>query len=109
MTKPFIIKCVDCKKEFNENDLTYKRICDVCRKQRQINAKKRLRADNKISEYCVTCKFCKNDFLSYSKTRKYCSDTCRQKYHNIPDIIKYTEKSIDKLTMRVQHLRIILG
>lgn len=35
MTKPFIIKCVDCKKDFDEKDLTYKRRCTPCRIAKQ--------------------------------------------------------------------------
>ncbi len=108
MTKPFIIKCVDCKKDFDEKDLTYKRRCTPCRIAKQKRERKRLRGDNKIIEHAIICKLCKTNFISYSKQRKYCSDTCRIKYHNIPDDIKRTEERIVRLRSKVERLRSLL-
>ena len=108
MSDPFMIKCVMCKGEFDETLLSSKRMCDPCTIQKQIDKKKRLRGDNKISEYVITCKMCKNNFISYSVQRMYCSHTCRSKYHNIPDMILATEEHIDRLVLKLENLRSIL-
>ena len=108
MSKPFIIKCVDCKKDFDEKDLTYKRRCTPCRIEKQQRERKRLRGDNKVTEWTIVCKMCKKNFLAYSKQRKYCSHTCRIKFHNIPDDIERIEERIDKLVLRLEMFRSLI-
>jgi hypothetical protein len=108
LAKPFIIKCVDCKKDFDEKDLTYKRRCTPCRITKQTKERKRLRGDNKVTEWSINCKMCKKDFFSYSKQRMYCSNTCRTKFHNIPDDIKRTEDRIDRLVLKLEHFKSLI-
>ena len=108
MSQPFIIKCVKCKGEFDETLLTAKRVCTPCMDKRYEDKRqelKRKRAENHISEYVINCKFCKNDFMSNSKQRMYCSDTCRSKFWNIPKDIIRSEEHIDRLILRIEHLR----
>ena len=110
MREPFMIKCVMCKGEFDETLLSSKRMCDPCTIQKQIdNASKKYRKQThgKI-DVSITCKSCKKNFLAYTKARMYCSDTCRNKYHNIPDMIEATEEHIDRLVLKLERLRSIL-
>tara|TARA_R110002074_G_scaffold16775_6_gene55827 strand:+ start:518 stop:856 length:339 start_codon:yes stop_codon:yes gene_type:complete len=108
MSQPFIIKCVKCKGEFDETLLTAKRVCTPCMDKRHEDKRqelKRKRAENHISEYVINCKFCKNDFMCNSKQRMYCSRTCCTKFWNIPKDITRTEAHIDRLILKVEHLR----
>lgn len=111
LTKPFIIKCVKCKDEFDETSGTYRRICPPCMSQekedrRIILAKER--NENKVLEHVINCKYCKNNFLAKSRQRMYCSDTCRTKYHNIPDDIQRTEDRIDRLVLKLEHFKSLI-
>ena len=108
MSEPFIIKCVDCKGDFDEKDLTYKRRCNSCRIAKQKKERKRLRGDNKVTEWSITCKMCKKNFMAYSKQRIYCSRTCCTKFHNIPDDIERIEARIDKLVLRLAIFRSLI-
>ena len=108
MSQPFIIKCVKCKGEFDETLLTAKRVCTPCMDKRHEDKRqelKRKRAENRISEYVINCKFCKNDFISKTRQKMYCSDTCRSKFWNIPKDIIRSEEHIDRLILKVEHLR----
>ena len=108
MSQPFIIKCIVCKGNFDETLLTVKRVCSSCMDKRHEEKKlesKRIRAGNRISEYVINCKFCKNDFMSNSKQRMYCSRTCCTKFWNIPKDITRTEAHIDRLILKIEHLR----
>ena len=108
MSQPFIIKCVVCKGNFDETLLTVKRVCSSCMDKRHKEKKlesKRIRAGNRISEYVINCKFCKNDFMCSSKQKMYCSDTCRSKFWTIPKDITRTEAHIDRLILKIEHLR----
>ena len=112
MSQPFIIKCVVCKGNFDETLLTAKRVCTPCMVKKHENKRletKKTRAANHISEYMITCKFCKNDFMSYSKQRMYCSNTCSSKFWNIPKDIVRTEAHIDRLVLRIEHLRSLVS
>ena len=74
MSEPFIIKCTVCKGNFDETLLTAKRVCTPCMDKRHEGKRqelKRKRAENRISEHVITCKFCKNDFISYSLQKIY--------------------------------------
>lgn len=108
MAEPFIIKCVKCKGNFDETLLTAKRVCTPCMDKRHEDKRqelKRKRAENRISEYVINCKFCKNDFISKTRQKMYCSDTCRSKFWNIPKDIIRSEEHIDRLILRIEHLR----
>ena len=108
MSEPFIIKCVKCKGNFDETLLTAKRVCTPCMDKRHEDKRqelKRKRAENHISEYVINCKFCKNDFISKTRQKMYCSDTCRSKFWNIPKDIIRSEEHIDRLILRIEHLR----
>ena len=108
LAEPFIIKCVKCKGNFDETLLTAKRVCTPCMDKRHEDKRqelKRKRAENRISEYVINCKFCKNDFISKTRQKMYCSDTCRSKFWNIPKDIIRTEEHIDRLILKVEHLR----
>ena len=110
MREPFMIKCVMCKGEFDETLLSSKRMCDPCTIQKQIdNAKKKYRKQTHGEiDVSITCKYCKKNFLAYTKARIYCSDTCRNKWHNIPDMIEATEEHIDRLILKLEMLRSII-
>ena len=110
MRDPFMIKCVMCKGEFDETLLSSKRMCDPCTIQKQIdNAKKKYRKQTHGErDVSITCKYCKKNFLAYTKARIYCSDTCRNKWHNIPDMIEATEEHIERLVLKLEKLRSIL-
>jgi len=108
LAEPFIIKCVKCKGNFDETLLTAKRVCTPCMDKRHEDKRqelKRKRAENRISEYVINCKFCKNDFISKTRQKMYCSDTCRSKFWNIPKDIIRSEEHIDRLILRIEHLR----
>ena len=108
MSEPFIIKCTVCKGNFDETLLTAKRVCTPCMDKRHEDKRHELkikRAENHISEHVITCKFCKNDFISYSKQRMYCSDTCRSKFWTIPKDIVRAEEHVDRLILKIEHLR----
>tara|TARA_R110001599_G_scaffold1209_1_gene5975 strand:+ start:115 stop:450 length:336 start_codon:yes stop_codon:yes gene_type:complete len=110
MRDPFMIKCVMCKGEFDETLLSSKRMCDPCTIQKQIdNSKKKYRKQTHGErDVSITCKYCKKNFLAYTKARMYCSDTCRNKWHNIPDMIEATEEHIDRLILKLEMLRSII-
>lgn len=110
MSDPFMIKCVMCKGEFDETLLSSKRMCDPCTIQKQIDMSKKAyrKKTHGKRDVSITCKYCKNNFLAYTKARMYCSDTCRNKYHNIPDMILATEEHIDRLVLKLENLRSIL-
>jgi hypothetical protein len=99
-----------CKGEFDETLLSSKRMCDPCTIQKQIdNAKKKYRKQTHGErDVSITCKYCKKNFLAYTKARIYCSDTCRNKWHNIPDMIEATEEHIERLVLKLEKLRSIL-
>ena len=108
MSQPFIIKCIKCKGDFDEKESTYRRICPSCVKQEKENKRKELvqeRKRNHISEHIINCKFCKNDFISKTPQKMYCSNTCRSKFWTIPKDIKRTEEHIDRLILKIEHLR----
>jgi len=110
MRDPFMIKCTSCKGEFDETLLSSKRMCAPCTIQKQIdkvNKTYRKQTHGK-KDVSITCKYCKKDFLAYTKARLYCSDTCRNKYHNIPDMIEATEEHIERLVLKLEKLRSIL-
>lgn len=111
LADPFIIKCVKCKHEFDETVGTYRRICPQCIIQEKEDRRKKIskeRNENKVLEHVINCKYCKNDFLAKSKQRMYCSDTCRTKYHNVPDDIQRTEDRIDRLVLKLEHFRSLI-
>lgn len=112
MRDPFMIKCVVCKGEFDETLLSSKRMCDTCTIQKQLTKIKEERQFRKQThgeiDVSITCKYCKKNFLAYTKARLYCSDTCRNKYHNIPDMILATEEHIDRLVLKLEKLRSII-
>jgi RecJ-like exonuclease len=112
MREPFMIKCVMCKGEFDETLLSSKRMCDTCTIQKQIDKVKNERQYRKQThgeiDVSITCKYCKKNFLAYTKARIYCSDTCRNKWHNIPDMIEATEEHIERLVLKLEKLRSIL-
>ena len=112
MRNPFMIKCVVCKGEFDETLLSSKRMCDTCTIQKQLTKIKEERQFRKQThgeiDVSITCKYCKKNFLAYTKARLYCSDTCRNKYHNIPDMILATEEHIDRLVLKLEKLRSII-
>ena len=107
-----MIKCVMCKGEFDETLLSSKRMCDTCTIQKQLTKIKEERQFRKQThgeiDVSITCKYCKKNFLAYTKARLYCSDTCRNKYHNIPDMILATEEHIDRLVLKLEKLRSII-
>ena len=112
MSEPFIIKCTVCKGNFDETLLTAKRVCTPCMDKRHEGKRqelKRKRATNRISEYVITCKYCKNDFISYSLQKIYCSDTCRSKFWTIPKDIVRTEEHVDRLILKIEHLRSLVN
>ena len=108
LAEPFIIKCVKCKDEFDETSGTYRRICPPCMSQEKEDRRIRLakeRNENKVLEHVINCKFCKNNFISKTPQKMYCSNTCRSKFWTIPKDIIRTEDRIDRLVLKLEHFR----
>ena len=109
----FVIKCVKCKAEFDQGENSYVRICQDCRPKKsrpKPKPKKRTTSNprHNIKGYCRFCEkeFTIKNFTAYApnRTKQYCSDTCRQKFYNIPKSIKATKEQIEKLQKRLNIL-----
>lgn len=79
----FIIKCIQCKSEFNQGN-TNKRICESCRmsnyksqllisKERQSIKEKEKRKLQRLKKICPICKC---EFKTLDERKKYCTKRC---------------------------------
>jgi len=106
----FIIKCIQCKKEFDQGN-SNTRICDVCkivnhrtlmkiaREKRNIKQKEKIKLQTKFLK--KTCPICQYEFKTIDDNKKYCSKRCLKRKLSFVTQIINKEKQIISLEERI--------
>ena len=103
----FIIKCVQCKKEFNQGE-SNKRICNTCRYNQHLESMKRSQEKIKAKPkkpnpkyHTRTCPVCSNDFKTKLYNKKYCNKRCVERKNNFPEYIVTVKNNIIKIEEKI--------
>lgn len=104
-----VIKCVECKTDLEpQSGKSMRRLCDKCRVIRnKRNYKKHNNEKKKYLPdfYIVKCRYCSSIFRGKTINKKYCSNSCRTAFFNIPNTITATEERIERLYIKLFQLR----
>ena len=97
-----IAKCLKCRKEY---ELRYcnNRLCLTCKvlNKKDINKKTNKRISLIKKSAMVSCRFCKKLTSGYHGKR-YCSNSCRTMFNNIPKKIIWAENEILILQKKIK-------
>ena len=97
-----IAKCLKCRKEY---ELRYcnNRLCLTCKvlNKKDINNKTNKRISLIKKSAMVSCRFCKKLTSGYHGKR-YCSNSCRTMFNNIPKKIIWAENEILILQEKIE-------
>ena len=112
MSSIFIIKCIGCKVKFDQGD-SQRRKCDECvmkfynksREKYNVKRDKKRRTGLAQRETSINvCLYCESEFRAITPHKKYCSNTCRQKFWNLSWTKKTTQAQIVKLNNRLDEI-----
>ena len=108
MSIVYMIKCIQCKSEFDQGDTT-KRICPTCVSNRaryrviiDSEKKKELRKIMKPDFYEKKCKSCDTIFKTKIANKQFCNNYCVKQYARYPNMLPNIEKNIIRIEERIQ-------
>ena len=96
--------CIRCKVQFEVYNLQTK-LCINCKRIRE--KENNARNNRHVGEIFRECPWCKK-IVDVSLGKKYCSDTCRTKYCNLPTLIKRAKIQLKKQQERIVKLESLL-
>lgn len=107
----YIIKCIQCKSEFNQGN-SYRRICEICVKDRCLKrnqtykAKKKLQKVLKPDFYEKQCPACDCIFKTKMLNKQFCTERCVRRYKTFPTQLINVENNIIRIERKIEQANI---